>query len=140
MFLYLRKAGPRKTRPSQVNDVSQIENTKEPNWLEAAPGFEPGNKGFADLCLTTWLCRRTAESALPGPFARRVARPLSGAGNGTLSPVPSHKINNLISTWATCGPQYCYVTSYAISIQDDGTNQPWTTAAISLAPCQSIAA
>jgi hypothetical protein len=24
--------------------------------LEGAPGFEPGNKGFADLCLTTWLC------------------------------------------------------------------------------------
>ncbi len=27
--------------------------------LKAAPGFEPGDKGFADLCLTTWLCRRT---------------------------------------------------------------------------------
>jgi hypothetical protein len=25
--------------------------------LEAAPGFEPGNKGFADPRLTTWLCR-----------------------------------------------------------------------------------
>ena len=25
---------------------------------KAAPGFEPGNGGFADLCLTTWLCRR----------------------------------------------------------------------------------
>ena len=23
--------------------------------LEGVPGFEPGNKGFADLCLTTWL-------------------------------------------------------------------------------------
>ena len=29
-----------------------------PTILEATPGFEPGNKGFADLCLTTWLCRR----------------------------------------------------------------------------------
>ena len=26
--------------------------------LEAASGFEPENKGFADLCLTTWLCRQ----------------------------------------------------------------------------------
>ncbi len=23
--------------------------------MEGVPGFEPGNKGFADLCLTTWL-------------------------------------------------------------------------------------
>ena len=27
--------------------------------MEAAPGFEPGDKGFAVLCLTTWLCRRS---------------------------------------------------------------------------------
>ncbi len=26
--------------------------------VEAAPRFELGNKGFADLCLTTWLCRQ----------------------------------------------------------------------------------
>jgi hypothetical protein len=25
------------------------------SYLEGVPGFEPGNKGFADLCLTTWL-------------------------------------------------------------------------------------
>ena len=24
--------------------------------LEVTPGFEPGNEGFADPCLTTWLC------------------------------------------------------------------------------------
>ena len=26
-----------------------------PCSLEVPPGFEPGNEGFADLCLTTWL-------------------------------------------------------------------------------------
>ena len=26
--------------------------------MEVPPGFEPGNKGFADLRLTTWLWRR----------------------------------------------------------------------------------
>ena len=29
-----------------------------PVKMEAAPGFEPGNCGFADRCLTTWLSRR----------------------------------------------------------------------------------
>ena len=27
-------------------------------FLEVTPGFEPGNQGFADPCLTTWLCHR----------------------------------------------------------------------------------
>ena len=26
--------------------------------LEATPRFELGNRGFADPCLTTWLCRQ----------------------------------------------------------------------------------
>jgi hypothetical protein len=34
--------------------------------LEAAPGFEPGSRGFADLCLTTWLCRPPLELLLRG--------------------------------------------------------------------------
>ena len=28
-----------------------------PANVEAAPRIELGNKGFADLCLTAWLCR-----------------------------------------------------------------------------------
>ena len=38
--------------------------------MEVTPGFEPGNQGFADPCLTTWLCRLT-ERALKY-FKRRV--------------------------------------------------------------------
>ena len=30
-------------------------------FLEVTPGFEPGNEGFADPCLTTWLCHRMTE-------------------------------------------------------------------------------
>ena len=31
--------------------------------MEVTPGFEPGNEGFADPCLTTWLCHRMTERA-----------------------------------------------------------------------------
>ena len=36
--------------------LSKIQ-TKCGDILEAAPGVEPGDKGFAILCLTAWLCR-----------------------------------------------------------------------------------
>ena len=31
-------------------------------YLEATPRFELGNQGFADPCLTTWLCRLISVS------------------------------------------------------------------------------
>ena len=31
--------------------------------VEARVGIEPTNKGFADLCLTTWLPRQDTEEA-----------------------------------------------------------------------------
>ena len=38
-------------------------------WLEVTPGFEPGNEGFADPCLTTWLCHHIRETAFSGRFS-----------------------------------------------------------------------
>ena len=32
--------------------------------MEATPGFEPGNEGFADPCLTTWLCRHVGGQSI----------------------------------------------------------------------------
>ena len=34
--------------------------------MEAATGFEPVSKGFADLGLTTWLCRLNSIGAEDG--------------------------------------------------------------------------
>ena len=45
---------------SKIEQPYAILNATGPrvNLMEAPPGFEPGNKGFADLCLATWLWRR----------------------------------------------------------------------------------
>ena len=32
--------------------------------MEVTPGFEPGNQGFADPRLTTWLCHHFEKDAL----------------------------------------------------------------------------
>ena len=33
-------------------------------FMEAAPGIEPGDYGFAIRCLTTWLCRHLNQHNL----------------------------------------------------------------------------
>ena len=45
--------------------------------MEATPGFEPGDQGFADPCLTTWLCRHISDRS-------NILAPVSfcGAGDG----------------------------------------------------------
>ncbi len=44
--------------------------------LEARGGIEPPNKGFADLCLTTWLPRRSEGLSSPhdSTIASRIVR------------------------------------------------------------------
>ena len=37
--------------------------------LEVTPRFELGNEGFADPCLTTWLCHHTRETVFGGRFS-----------------------------------------------------------------------
>ena len=49
--------------------------------LEARGGIEPPNKGFADLCLTTWLPRLTWKDPSPSAqdFGSELRRPLSAS-------------------------------------------------------------
>ena len=43
--------------------------------LEAAIGIEPMNKGFADLCLTTWLRRHGMSNAESGEMNKFTRKP-----------------------------------------------------------------
>ena len=58
-------------------------------YLEAAPRFELGNKGFADLCLTTWLCR--LEDKWSG---RRDLNPRPSPWQGDALPLSHFRIPN----------------------------------------------
>jgi len=75
------------------SEEGELTATKSTVLLEARSGFEPLNKGFADLCLTTWLPRlivRTFryytfewERGAPGPDPQEWHRQ---ARNGSPSP------------------------------------------------------
>ena len=44
------------------------------SFLEAPPGFEPGDKGFADLGLTTWLWRLIVVFSHKKPLIKKMER------------------------------------------------------------------
>ena len=48
--------------------------------LEATPGFEPGNQGFADPCLTAWLCRRKNQMHRADDLIKALKAILSAVG------------------------------------------------------------
>ncbi len=47
-----------KTSPSTDIKKEALSPLNTCIFSKATPGFEPGDGGFADLCLTTWLCRQ----------------------------------------------------------------------------------
>ena len=59
-----RRGKNRGKSPFETNRKSlAIPETARLLLLEVTPGFEPGNEGFADPCLTTWLCHRMEKGA-----------------------------------------------------------------------------
>src|SRR6478672_11703213 len=64
--------------------------------LEARGGIEPPNKGFADLCLTTWLPRLRWDESLRGSrtIAQSFYRSMGCTGNSgqvVAMPFSAHK-------------------------------------------------
>ncbi len=51
------KAGLEPARYCYRFHKSPLQKSLNDYNMEATPGFEPGDQGFADPCLTTWLCR-----------------------------------------------------------------------------------
>ena len=69
--------------------------------MEAAPGFEPGDKGFAVLCLTAWLCRRKGILFLPPPSCQAI--PASAAWHAARLPGNVPALRKFSGTSLICG-------------------------------------
>ena len=72
-----------RTEPNRSDDVRKTKRHPSGVFcvLEAPPGIGPGNKGFADLCLTAWLWRHLAAGI---PAAEPIGDPV-GLPHGTLT-------------------------------------------------------
>ncbi len=56
LFVYGAGGRTRTGTSLRTRDFKSLASTIPPHQhLEVPPGFEPGNEGFADPCLTTWL-------------------------------------------------------------------------------------
>src|SRR6185503_13569528 len=55
--MLMQRSNPARTVLLRIDGRRWVAMEDPGGKMEAAPGFEPGNKGFADPRLTTWLCR-----------------------------------------------------------------------------------
>ncbi len=62
--------------------------------LEAPPGFEPGNQGFADPRLTTWLWRQKNSALVYDWSGKRDSNPRHSPWQGDALPLSYSRIIN----------------------------------------------
>ena len=78
------RASPQQHR-TLISRVAQ-ENRNQMKWLVGAPGFEPGNGGTKNRCLTAW--RRPIRAALIAFKGRRREAPLPNTTRRGARPLP----------------------------------------------------